>query len=191
MAYVHREQLTLQNQIRRMKRNIKNRLARIREVYGSENISKKVIDRYQEQYRKAITDENGQLIKITKTTPTTVLKDIFKQLTRLDIKKSTYSRDFARYTETIYQAQAYGVDLDKAFELYDKLVEGGKLLADYKYEVVQKIVEYKKDGLSDQEISDNIYQILDKLSGVNSTDKWQDAVNEVEYEKFYDYTSFS
>ena len=185
MAYTFREQITRQNRIRRLKRNISNRLKRLKDSFGGGNVESKIIKRFEKQFKKAITDEKGNVIRITKNTPTAVLREIEKNLERLDIKGATHSKDFALYADTIAMCTEYGVDIDEAFALYDTLVEEGALLANYKYEVVSKIVEYKRDGLTDQEIADNIHNILEQLSGGNNN--WKDAVENVE--RYYDYTS--
>lgn len=188
-------QRELVKEIRRLNTNINRRLSRIYYKYGEEEISLKVYRRYKQQLKNAFykLDEKSVLheIKISPDTSITDLRQVRRNLYRLDLKKSTTVKDFNTYTETIYQAVSYGVDIDEAFDLYDRLVNENGLLANYKYELVQKIVEYKYNNLSEEEIADNIRKIYDKIVGgaKNVKEAHEEIVSE-NYEKFYDYKSF-
>ncbi len=185
----------LVNEIRRLHRNFSRRLQNIHERYADSDIGMQVYERYKRQldnvyYKTKI--ENAQEIreKITINPDTSIedLKAIRKNISRLEGKRSTYVKDFEIYNDIIQKCIDNGISQDWAFELYDKLVEEGMLLANYKYEIVNQIVDYAIDGMDDSEISLRVRNIYDKMSGGKS---FNEALKEYEssYEKFYDYSS--
>lgn len=178
--------------IRRMKTNISRRLANIYYKYEEDTIGLKVYHRFHRKMEDAfyrMSDEGDRLerIKISPETSMSDLRKIQKSLYRLDARRATKVKDFELYVETIYEAISTGVSLEEVFELYDKLVEDNGLLANYKYEIVQKIVEYKNADMSDQEIADYIHSMYEHMVVNPQKTTFKQAINEVEYEKFYDY----
>ena len=185
----------LVNEIRRLHRNFSRRLQNIHERYADSDIGMQVYERYKRQldnvyYKTKI--ENAQEIRekiiINPDTSIEDLKAIRKNISRLEGKRSTYVKDFEIYNDIIQKCIDNGISQDWAFELYDKLVEEGMLLANYKYEIVNQIVDYAIDGMDDSEISLRVRNIYDKMSGGKS---FNEALKEYEssYEKFYDYSS--
>ena len=186
-------QRSLVKEIRKLKNNITRRLDRIYYKYNEEELSLHVYRRFKQQLTNSFyKEENGNQVKINISPSTSIsdLKLIRRNLYRLDAKKATRVKDFNTYTNTIYNATAYGIDLDNAFELYDKLVEENKLLENYKYELVQKIVEYKYNNLTEEEIAENIREIYSKISSGLTVEEAHEELKNENYEKFYDYKSF-
>lgn len=188
-------QRNLVNEIRRLDKNLSRRLFNIHERYADNEIAMNIYDRYKRQldnvYYKTINDNGNEVrvkIKISPDTSIADLKTIRKNIVRLEQKQSTYVRDFSQYSNIIDKCVDNGLSVDWAFELYDNLVEEGLLLKNYKYEVVDTIVDFAISGMSDDEIRLRVKNIYDMMS---PNDSFKDALNDYEeqYEKFYDYTS--
>ena len=185
----------LVNEIRRLKRNITRRLENIHERYSDTDIGFQIYERYKRQldnvfYKTEIKNAQEIRTKIDINPDTTIedLKLIRKNISRLEGKRSTYVKDFEMYNNIIEKCIDNGISQDWAFELYDKLVEEGLLLANYKYEIVSKIVDYAIDGMDDNEIALRVRDIYNNMNGGKS---FNEALKDYEsyYEKFFDYTS--
>lgn len=185
----------LVNEIRRLKRNITRRLENIHDRYSDTDIGFQIYERYKRQldnvfYKTEIKNAQEIRTKIDINPDTTIedLKLIRKNISRLEGKRSTYVKDFEMYNNIIEKCIDNGISQDWAFELYDKLVEEGLLLANYKYEIVSKIVDYAIDGMDDNEIALRVRDIYNNMNGGKS---FNEALKDYEssYEKFFDYTS--
>lgn len=187
----------LVNEIRRLNRNFTRRLQNIHERYADSEIGMHIYERYKRQldnvyYKTTVDNGNEVRVKIDINPDTSIedLKLIRKNISRLEGKRSTYVKDFSLYNDIIQKCIDNGISQDWAFELYDKLVEEGLLLANYKYEVVSKIIDYAIDGMDESEIALRVRNIYNNMSGEKTFDE---ALKEYEstYEKFFDYTSLS
>ena len=185
----------LVNEIRKLHRNFSRRIQNIHERYADSKIGMEIYQRYKRQldnvyYKTKI--ENAQEIRekiiINPDTSIEDLRLIRKNIFRLEQKQSTRVKEFGLYEQLIQKCIDNGISQDWAFELYEKLVNEGMLLANYKYEVVNQIVDYAIDGMDDSEIALRVRNIYNRMAGGKS---FNEALKEQssEYEKFFDYTS--